>query len=187
MTTKMPEQQSHGPHVLETAGGSPWTGSGTRVAGLELPEGLGHHAVYRGERDYRVSTWPGEDASTVMLRKVVEGLECYRRTMTRSWGECNGVYPQEAVPQNIVAMICAAKFPTVSKDVLVDAQVHNGLTEDYDPGYKGDLWDYFTEEFQQAVRMTHTGDAYQRVYQVKTRFFPFLHGNDWAGERNIEG
>lgn len=38
------------------------------------------------------------------------------------------------------------------------------------------------EEEERAVKIIRSGDAYQRVQQVKTSLFAFVHGNDSASE-----
>lgn len=54
--TYIVEQQEKGLQASGTAGVAQWMETEVRMGGVELPGGLGHHIVYRGEGDYRVST-----------------------------------------------------------------------------------------------------------------------------------
>lgn len=56
----------------------------------------------------------------------------------------------------------------------------------FDPGYKGDLEGWFVEDIQRAIRMTRSGDACQRVQQVKKNLYSFLHERECAGEMKLE-
>lgn len=92
---------------------------------MELLGELGRHDVYRGEGDYRVSTWQKDDATTTMLRKFEKDLiNIIWGRVTRSHGEGHGVHAREAVPEYIPAIACQAHFSSTSKGEISDAQVY---------------------------------------------------------------
>lgn len=150
------------------------------AGGLEHPTGHGRHAACRSEGDYRVLAWPRDDASTGILRVSVNYFELYRRSVTRFLGKDCKVEALEAVLKFVVAMTWKAHYyPTVSEDDLTHTQAVHSLT--------GGYLDAFVEEVGWVIKITCTGNACQRVHQVRTSFFSFLDEDDWAGKLKTEG
>lgn len=58
-------QQWSEPQASGTAGRQ-WIGAGARAGRLDHPGGIGRQAVRRGEGEYRVRSWPGDDTDTVI-------------------------------------------------------------------------------------------------------------------------
>lgn len=105
---EMVEEEENGLRHQRTAREAQWTGTGAGAAGSELPGRLGCHAVYRGEGNCCVSTCLGGNSNKVMLRKFVEDLTRHRRGVARSFEEGIRVLAQEAVPVDIILIICEA-------------------------------------------------------------------------------
>lgn len=85
---------------------------------MKRPGGLGRNVVYRGEGEFRVPTWPGYGANTVMLRKIVKGLKRAQRSVASSFGEGFGMYARKVVPRYISSIICESCFPFVREEEL---------------------------------------------------------------------
>lgn len=121
------------------------------------------------------------------MRTCVEDLKGYQRIFTRSWGAEFGVQAREGIPGYVMEIIRESHFPTTNKGDVTDAQVFKGPTDEVDLGLlKVDLGDSLIGGVQRAVQMSRSGDACQRVQQVKTRTFSFLHENGWAGKLKTE-
>lgn len=102
-TEIMVEEQASGLKTSETAGEAQWMGTGVRAGGVELLGGLRRHAVFRGEGEYRVPSWPGDDANAIMLRKFVKNMKRYQRSVSKSFGEGFKILAREVILEHMYA------------------------------------------------------------------------------------